>query len=137
MRRILQGDSTGCGLACIAMLADCSYKKVKKKAVQKLNFSNKRKLYTGTRHLKILGKCFGINIAGSRRRPFKNWDALPDTAIISINPNLNHTSWHWVVFSRTNGASFVLDPKQSIKSNKRTDFGRMRPSGYLPVRFNK
>ena len=137
MRRIRYGDSTGCGLACIAMLAGFSYKKVKKKAVQELNFSNKRKFYTGTGNLKALGECFGISIVGCRRRPFKNWDALPNTAIISINPNLDHTSWRWVVFSRTNGTSFVLDPKQSIKSNKRTDFGRMRPSGYLPVRFNR
>ena len=135
MRRIKQGDTTGCGLACIAILAGHSYQTVKKKAIEKLNFTNNGEFYTTTRHLKALGLIFNVTIIGHRRRKFKGWDELPDMAIVSINPNHKNTSWHWVVFCKSHDASFVFDPKKSTKSNKRTDFGRMNPSGYLPIQL--
>jgi ABC-type bacteriocin/lantibiotic exporter with double-glycine peptidase domain len=128
-------DHTGCGVACIAMLAGCSYLRVKKVAVKKFEYNNPE-FYTTTGQLRKLAKTFGVRIISKRRKRFKDWDLLPDIAILSINSKENNKYWHWVVFARQKGGGFVLDPNKTIKTNRRTDFGRMNPSGYLIVEKN-
>jgi len=133
IQRVVQEDKTGCGLACIAMLAGVCYKEAKKAALDNLKFRTKDEFYTGTGQLKELAAHFNIEIEGKRRRKFRNWSELPDVAIVSINPKENNKYWHWVVFQRKDGAEVVFDPKKSIKTDRRTDFDRMKPFGYLPV----
>ena len=62
MRRIEQEDSTGCGLACIAMLAGTTYKKVKRKAIDKSEVPEEGPFYTDTPNLYRLGQVFGLKI---------------------------------------------------------------------------
>jgi hypothetical protein len=38
-----------------------------------------------------------------------------------------------VVFVREAGEARVLDPKRALKSNVRTDFGRMRPKWFMRI----
>jgi ABC-type bacteriocin/lantibiotic exporter with double-glycine peptidase domain len=133
IRRIKQKDKTGCGIACIAMLADRRYEEIRKIALSDLDFERRGDFYTRARHLRKLGKSVGVVIQDERPRKFKGWDDLPDKAIIAINPKDNCQTWHWVVFVREDGSDFVLDPKPSVKSDHRTDFGRMKPVAFLPV----
>jgi len=132
LRKIKQGDPTGCGLSCIAMLANTNYKKVKDIAIKELGFDDSRKFYTDTKDLRDLGNHFNIKI-GKRRRPFKSFDALPDTAILAINYKEKLDEWHWVVYRRTSNDEFVYDPNKNIKSNRRRDFGRIKTKWFLPV----
>lgn len=133
IQRVKQEDETGCGLACIAMLAGVSYNEIKNVALDKLKFRTNGEFYTGTGQLKELASHYNVEIEGKRRRKFKSWSELPDVAIVSINLKENNKYWHWVVFQRKDGADFVLDPKKSITTDRRTNFNRMKPFGYLPV----
>jgi ABC-type bacteriocin/lantibiotic exporter with double-glycine peptidase domain len=139
-RRIKQEDTTGCGLACIAMLSGKKYKVVRKKAVDLgIQQENKRTFYTSANELKKLGEQFGVSIKNSRKNPWeeygfpwKDWVHLPNKAIIAINYN-KKKKWHWVLFVREKCSAFVLDPKKKGKNDQRTDWGRMKPKGFLPV----
>ena len=66
---------------------------------------------------------------------------FPETVIkmnqnmqVAINLKDDGYSWHWVVFVRGKRSDYVLDPKPTIKANRRIDFSRMNPFAYLPVR---
>lgn len=132
MRRVKQEDPTGCGLACIAMLADSTYAHVKNLAIEQLGFDNSGTLYTGTKHLRDLANNFKIGL-GKKRRKFKAFNDLPEIAILAINYKEESNTWHWVVYRRTSNDEFVYDPKKKIKSNKRRDFGRIKPKWFLPI----
>lgn len=132
MKRVIQKDRTGCGLACIAMLAGRTYQEVRKAAVA-LNIEKAGEFYTHAIHLKELGAVFNIHIPAKRWRVFRSWGELPDTALVAINPRDGGLYWHWVVFMRRDGSEFVLDPRESVKTERRTDFGRMRAARFLPV----
>lgn len=132
MRRVKQGDPTGCGLACIAMLAGTDYSSVRELAVKQLGFDDSGTFYTGTKHLKDLGKSFDIEL-GNKRRQFNGFQNLPEMAILAINYKEDLGTWHWVVYRRTSSDEFVYDPKKNIKTNKRRDFCRIKARWFLPV----
>lgn len=132
MRRVKQGDPTGCGFACIAMLSGASYDEIKNIAITDLDYEGSGDFYTGTRELRYLASKNNVEL-GKRRRTFKSLDALPETAILAINHEDKLDTWHWVVYCRKPNEEYVYDPKKSIKSNKRTDFGRMKIKWFLPI----
>ncbi len=132
MRRVKQGDPTGCGLACIAMLANSDYNSVRKLALEQLGFDDSGSFYTGTKHLRDLANSFNIEL-GKKRRQFKSFGELPEIAILAINYKEELDTWHWVVYRRTKNDEFVYDPKKNIKANKRRDFGRIKARWFLPV----
>lgn len=127
MRRVIQEDTTGCGLACIAMLSGRKYKDVRQIALNELEFNDGGEFYTGTRDLVYLGQCFSLKI-GKRLRKFKSFDLLPNKAILAINYKEKSDTWHSVVFHRTHKEQYVLDPKKSIKTSKRIDLLRIAKS---------
>jgi hypothetical protein len=61
--------------------------------------------------------------------------ALPNLALLSTKWHLENGQpyWHWVVFVREGGQPCVLDSKKSLRINRRTDFGRMKPKWYIEV----
>ena len=124
MDRVVQEDITGCGLAGVAMLACLEYAQVKAVALEVLGLELCDDLYTSASQLSKLGKKFDLDIGG-RRRVFKDFQSLPELAILAINYFEQHDTWHWVVFCRTESESFVLDPKKSVKSERRLDFSRL------------
>lgn len=131
MKRIVQNDPTGCGIACVAMLSEKSYQKVKSELLESSKFSKKRTFYTDDNDLRKLSSKFGISLG--RLRQFRTWSEIPDKSIVAINYKKNDEDpeWHWVVFRRINNEEFVFDPKKAIKKVKRTDFGRMKAKWYL------
>jgi len=136
MRRVIQRDITGCGLACIAMLSGKSYSEVRKKAMDKLGFEDHGVFYTNTSQLVSLGREFSLNL-GKRRRKFKGYDALPNIAILAINYREKSDTWHWVIYHKSSTKEYVLDPKKSIKNNKRTDLSRIAKNAthWLPIEY--
>ena len=134
MKPVVQLERTGCGIASVAALAGLSYPKTKAIANSLGIYAHDERLWSKTVHVRKLLKHLGIK-SGSREIPFRSWEALPDLALLSIKWHLEkgRPYWHWVVFVRDNGRSCVLDPKKSLQTNRRTDFGRMKPKWYIPI----
>ncbi len=134
MKLVLQKDVTGCGFACVAMLAGTTYKIVKNAANQKQISVEDPKLWSETKYIRTLLTHFGINISPSEK-PFQNWNQLPNLALLAIkwHQKKGDTYWHWTIFVRKKTESYVLDPKSSLKKNKRTDFGRIKPKWYIEI----
>lgn len=135
MKRVVQEDATGCGIACIAMLANINYQSAKDTAIETLNFKYEGAFYTTASDLKKLGSIYNLKIGGRRRR-FKEINLLPSLCILAINYSENEDTWHWVVYSRSNTEEFVLDPKKAIKSDKRMDLRRigLKTSWFIEVK---
>lgn len=134
MKPVVQLERTGCGIASVAAIVGLSYQKAKAIANSLGIFAQDKSLWSETSHVRKLLSHFGIK-TGSRKIPFHSWDELPDLALLSIKWHLENGRpyWHWVVFVRESGYSYVLDSKKSLRTNLRTDFGRMKPKWYIPV----
>ena len=134
MKPVVQLERSGCGIASVAAIADVSYPKVKKIANALGIFAQDENLWSETSHVRKLLGHFNIK-SGPRELPFRSWVALPDLALLSIKWHLEkgRPHWHWVVFVRDRGQSYVLDSKQSLRSHRRTDLGRIKPKWYIPV----
>jgi len=134
MKPVVQLERTGCGIASVAAIAGLSYPKAKAIANSLGIYAHDERLWSKTAHVRKLLKHLGIK-SGSREILFRSWEALPDLALLSIKWHLEkgRPYWHWVVFVRDNGRSCVLDPKKSLQTNRRTDFGRMKPKWYIPI----
>ena len=132
MRRVLQQDPSGCGLACVSMLRNVSYSKVKKVALTLPNFDASSTFYTEAKDLRVLLRHLGVSCA-KRLVSFSSWERLPECCILAVSFREADWTWHWVVFRRNGADAYVLDPRPSVKANRRRDFGRLRPRWYLKV----
>ncbi len=134
MKPVVQLERSGCGIACVSAIAGLSYSQVQSIANSLGIFANDENLWSETAYVRKLLNHFGIQ-TGSREVPFRSWESLPDIALLSIKWHLENGRpyWHWVVFVRENGQSCVLDSKKSLRTNRRTDFGRMKPKWYISV----
>jgi ABC-type bacteriocin/lantibiotic exporter with double-glycine peptidase domain len=138
MKPVIQLEPTGCSIASVATIAGLSYPKVKLTANSIGISAEDKRLWSETTHVRKLLKHYGIK-AGLREIPFQSWEKLPNHALLSIKWHLEKGKpfWHWVVFVREKGHSYVLDSKRKLAANHRTDFGRMRPRWYIPVFIEK
>lgn len=138
MKPVIQLEPTGCSIASIAAIAGLSYSKVKSIANSIGIFAEDKKLWSETYLVRKLLKYLKIK-TGIREMRFWSWGALPDLALLSIkwHREKGRPYWHWVVFVRENGRSYVLDSKKSLRTHYRTDFGRIKPKWYIPVKAPK
>lgn len=127
MKRVIQQDRTGCGLACVAMISNASYQSVRSAAINSYGLGKRGKFYTSTPKLSDLGKDFGVSI-GRRRRKFNGFENLPPLSILSINYDEAENTWHWVVCVKSKAGIYILDPSKKIKQKKRTDLNRISKS---------
>lgn len=134
MTPVVQQEISGCGIASVAALAWVSYARAKAQANRLGIFAEDSKLWSDTKYVRTLLKQYGIEVTG-KEQPFTSWEKLPNRALLSIRWHLENGKpcWHWVVFVREKNSSYVLDPKKALKSNKRTDFGRMKPKWFIEV----
>ena len=135
MRPVVQEEPTGCGIAAVAAVAGVSYARAKRVAASLGIHTADSKLWSDTKYVRRLLIRFGARPASSIRA-FRSWDSLPDRALLAIKWRQEGGSayWHWVVFTRENRRAYVLDSKKSLKVQQRTDFGRMKPKWFLPLR---
>lgn len=120
MKQVKQRYETDCGVACVAMLAGCSYRK----AFKVLGFAdNQRKFYTRHHHLISSLEKLGCVV---KRKRFHSWRKICGRAIVPINHKQNG-DWHWVAFDR----DAILDPNGMVR---KMDFRGLRGKGqYLLV----
>ena len=137
MNPVIQEETTGCGIACVAMLSHRSYAEARTIAAQQGIFAADPELWSGTAHVRQLLSHLNIKVA-KVETPFKDWNRLPDCALLAIkwHKEKGIPFWHWTVFVRDGKGSYVLDPKKGLKTNRRTDFGRIRPKWFLEVTLN-
>ncbi len=131
IKRILQEDATGCGLACIAMIVGETYADVKKVALENEILEEKRTYYTKSSHLiDLLGH---FDFKADKGRMVKHWSSIQSLSIVAINYKESTDSWHWVLYVPDENLGYVLDPHKKIKTDKRVDFSRMRVRSYIPI----
>lgn len=129
MKRVVQGDSTGCGLACVAQVSGENYHKIRDIAVNLLAFERGGTFYTTIYDLRWLLGEFGYSL--SRNMVFKSYEGVGTLAILEIERPGDYN--HWVVLVKCGLDMYVLDPAQHVKSDKRRDFHRLRPVSYANV----
>ena len=134
LRPVVQQDRTGCALACVAAITGQSYAAVKTAAAH-LGFAvSDFALWSDPRPIRKLLSAFSV-VADTNETPFTSWDALPPLALLAIKWHREKTgpAWHWVVFVREVSACYVLDSKRSLRTHRRTDFGRMKPKWFIAL----
>jgi len=91
-------------------------------------------LWSETRYVRELLSSSGFETSDNEI-VFESWDKLPDRALLSIKHHKEDgiNFWHWVVFKRIEGQSFVLDSASYLPSNIRVDFDVMQPKWYIEV----
>ena len=135
MKAVMQLERTGCGIASVAALAGVTYAQTKRVANRLGIFADDSKLWSQTDYVRRLLKEYGIRSTRTEVL-FTSWDALPDLALLAIkwHTERDRAFWHWVVFWRSRCGSVVLDSKRGLRRHVRTDFGRMKPKWFIPVR---
>ena len=132
---VIQEEATGCGIASVANILGKSYQQMKAVANSMGIYADDKSLWSDTEYVRKLLTNTGVSIS-SEETPFDSWDKLPDTALLAIKPHcidgINY--WHWVVFKRIDGKSFVLDSASYLTSNIRTDFEAMQPKWFITVK---
>jgi hypothetical protein len=133
MNPVVQQDRTGCGIASVAVLAHENYRTVKTAAAELGIAVTDPKLWSDTRPVRRLLARF--RLAARKEKPFTSWTSLPDCALLAIKWYREKAgpAWHWVVFVRDASGSYVLDPKRTLRTHRRTDFGRMKPKWFMRV----
>lgn len=134
MKPVIQEEETGCAIASSAAIAGVSYREARKIAHSIGMYAEDSNLWSETNFIRKLIKKFGIK-TGKKEIPFTGWESLPNCALLSIKWHIERGKphWHWVVFVREGGKSYVLDSKKTLKTNVRTDFGRMKPKWHIEV----
>lgn len=138
MNPVVQEERTGCGIASVAAVAGVSYRRARTVAASLGISAKDDRLWSDTGHVRQLLAEFGTKSARSVR-PFRSWSSLPDCALLAVKWRVEsgRPFWHWVVFVREKGRSYVLDSKKSLKAHVRTDFGRMKPKWFLTVKTKR
>ena len=134
MKPVIQEEETGCAIASSAAIAGVPYQEARKIAHSIGMYAEDSNLWSETNFIRKLIKKFGIK-TGKKEIPFTGWESLPNCALLSIKWHIERGKphWHWVVFVREGGKSYVLDSKKTLKTNVRTDFGRMKPKWHIEV----
>jgi predicted double-glycine peptidase len=130
MKRITQEDKYGCGIACVAMVADCGYRAVKRQRQfrgldldkrgtfpkQLIDALNDRGVRTSGRFKKLEGR----NKKAFLRRNKKN------AIVRALYPGLK-SRWHWIVWDadRKRWIDPECDPEER--------YDRPRVQSYLEI----
>jgi hypothetical protein len=122
MRRIQQKhpkNPKDCGVACVAMLAGCSYQQ----AFDAFNFAKDEKIFTTSSDnivatLKRLGHFPSVSV-------FEKWRLIDGCAIVATSHKKNG-DWHWVAFD----GKAMIDPSRGYPG-RRKDLRGIRGNGIL------
>ena len=135
LKPVIQMEKSGCGIAAAAAVAGVTYVKAKRIASGLGIHAAEKPRGLGIRDVRALLGQLGVKLS-SHETPFTSWGQLPDVSLLAIKWSVSKgvPCWHWVTFVRQGPSHFVLDPKRGLRSNIRTDFGRMRPKWFIAVR---
>lgn len=131
---IVQEETTGCGIAACANLAQISYADAKQLANSLGIYAEDKTLWSETAYVRQLLSALNISVS-ERQTAFDSWDELPEKALIALkcHEKAGNSFWHWAIFIRQGNDAIVIDSAQRLKSPIRTDFGRMKPKWFIEV----
>jgi hypothetical protein len=124
LRRIIQQDETGCGVACVAIFANVGYDDARK-----VMFGRARGTYTSTADLRRALCRFGFKPA-RRLIPFGRrgrYTDLREDAVLKLKARAHgEREWHWAVWDARRRK--LIDPaKFPYKRFRVTSFLAVRP----------
>ena len=131
---VIQEETTGCGIAAVANILGKTYSQMKASANAMGIYADDKSLWSDTQYVRQM--LFAADVKTSADEvPFTSWATLPDLALLAIKYHQEEGKnfWHWVVFKRVDGKSFVLDSASYLPSNIRTDFESMQPKWFIKV----
>ena len=110
MKMVKQRDSTGCGVAAVAMLYGVSYKKAKKIIKKEGGFCGREFMTDNQGMKKVLRRLRLIRKTAKfiHLRSLKN---LKGKALIGAYQKANG-DWHWIVGSVDRNGPYVLNPNR-------------------------
>lgn len=131
----VQEETTGCGIAAVANILGKTYSEMKVIANSLDIHASDKSLWSDTQYVRKMLSNAGIKTSVDEIA-FKSWKKLPDLALLSIKHHHEEGKdfWHWVVFKRIDGQSFVLDSASYLPSNVRQDFEAMNPKWFIEVK---
>ncbi|MEE9448385.1 MAG: cysteine peptidase family C39 domain-containing protein [Arenicellales bacterium] len=134
IRLVKQKDDTGCGIACAAMVANCSYEKAKRMLMKQEGWKKlNRKVYTRARHIKPLLNKLGLKCEIKKSKSWKDYDGL---SIVGVNSD-EDGYFHWVVVIKDKKHFLIIDPSKGEIFNgaKRTKkkFIHRKSSMYISI----
>lgn len=132
---VVQEETTGCGIASVANILGKTYAEMKTVANAMGIHASDKSLWSDTQYVRRMLSSGGVETSADEH-PFESWGALPDLALLSIKHHQQEGKnfWHWVVFKRMDGRSFVLDSASYLPSNIREDFHAMQPKWFIEVK---
>jgi len=134
MKVVVQEEETGCGLACVAMLAGERYRSVREAAAELGVSAADEALWSDTAPVRRLLAHFGIK-AEAGEVPFSGWAHLPEPALLAtkLHYREGRAFWHWVVFVREPEGPVVLDPAAHLTENRRSDLEAIMPAWFIAI----
>ncbi len=134
MKPVVQEEKTGCAIASAAAIAGISYKEAKTIANSLGIYADNSTLWSEINYIRNLLDTLGIR-STKKKTSFTSWASLPKCALLSIKWHLEKGKphWHWAVFVREKDRSYVLDSNKTLKTNTRTDFGRIHPKWFIKI----
>jgi len=130
IKRVIQLDDKGCGIACVAAVVGRSYTAVKRTSFAQGVHSYVQPYSTDIYELRSLLACHGI--VSRPVRFTRSWKRIKELAIVGISRDLRY-GWHWVVYVPGTGRGYVRDPSPTIQSARRVDFHRMPVRLYVAI----
>lgn len=99
MKPVVQGETTGCGIASVANILGKTYTEMKEIANAMGIYASDNSLWSDTQYVRRMLSASGIETS-PEEVPFETWDKLPDVALLSIKHHQEDGKkfWHWVVF---------------------------------------
>lgn len=116
IKKVMQRDRFGCGVACAAMVACKPYSDARRVFTERGLGAKKRQFATNFSELRHCLELLGIE---SELRRWSSWDAIDGLGIVAVCTSLGSTNrnWHWVVAERHEVFGVVLhDPDFDLPS---------------------
>lgn len=126
IRRVVQADETGCGIACISMVSRRPYNYVARVLRERVLKKPNGVVYTRHRELQKVLRLLGLRGVKGR---FHRWREIETPAIVPVGRTGSGRRWHWVVLREERAGRSVLDPAPGSNRFIR-DFRGHRVRGY-------
>lgn len=120
--RIKQKDSTGCGLACVAMIVGAAYQDIRAEYIKQIGKKPRSFGTTAQELLSLINAYDFIAEPFDGRYEWSNYEGVNIIGVFSSRP-------HWVVHIKLDGQNYFIDPDANLDFGYRCDFYRTKPLG--------
>ena len=141
MRLIRQPqNSTLCGIACVAMIAEKSLTIVIQKAIELFEWDPKTvKINSRTNKKDILRLFAKYDFSQLNTfEIFSSWDNIEGVNLVAVRYNSKTGNWHWVVAKRNRATLKIYDPQKEspieYREKEKPDGRTYRGKWYLKIK---